>query len=153
MGTSGDPRKQGRVYRSADPRQAGGTVSGPVDDPHANHSVVVHTERAVLLEHATVCVVEESSGAELIAMALAGRTNRSPERTEILYLFSEDGAAAIITELLALAGRAGWREQLLNAVSERIRALGEEGALDQRLTVEDILRTEELDPDDPRWHS
>lgn len=151
MGKPGGSHRKRTILKSGDPRKAGGGIAGPMEDPHARDSVIVNTELAVLMDHVSVSTVETGGDGEAVAMALAGRINRSPERTEILYLFGEDGAAAIITELLALAGRGGWRERLMKAVEERIDSLVAEGNLDARMTVEDVLQAAVPEADDPRW--
>ncbi|ACX71163.1 hypothetical protein pZL12.86 [Streptomyces phage ZL12] len=49
--------------------------------------------------------METRSGGPVLAMLLEGRINKSPDRARNLYLMNEDGAAAIVTELMALANR------------------------------------------------
>lgn len=76
------------------------------------NGVVLSTENAILLEGIVVAQAETMRAGEpagtVLAMTLEGRINKSGgERAEILYLFGTDGAAAIISELLALATRMG----------------------------------------------
>ena len=78
-------KKSGRRI-SGDPRKTGGDIAGP-GGPHDRNSVIVDTTDAVLLDRSDVCLVETSNG------------------TPVLYLLNEDGAAALVTELLALAHR------------------------------------------------
>jgi hypothetical protein len=98
-------RKTGRRI-SGDPRKSGGDIAGP-GGPHDRNSVIVDTTNAVILDAATVTEVETISGQPGLAMLLEGRIARTPERARNLYLMNEDGAAAVVTELLALAHRMG----------------------------------------------
>lgn len=83
-----------------------GAMVGPGED------VVLDTSKAVLLDGLEVCLVGPPRDASseqdvMLAMRLDGRVNRTEDRTSILYLFNEDGAAAIISQLLDLATRIG----------------------------------------------
>ena len=91
---------------SGDPRKTGGDIAGP-GGPHDRNSVIVDTTNAVLLDATTVTEVETLSGAPALAMLLEGRIARTSDRARNLYLMNEDGAAALVTELLALAHRMG----------------------------------------------
>ncbi|MFF3094191.1 hypothetical protein [Streptomyces cyaneofuscatus] len=96
-------RKNGR-RTSGDPRKSGGDIVGP-GGPQDRHGVILDDRTAVLLDHSTVTLVETRSGGPVLAMLLEGRINKSPDRARNLYLMNEDGAAAIVTELMALANR------------------------------------------------
>jgi hypothetical protein len=58
----------------------------------------------VLFSGTDVVLVEPSRDGRpaepVIGMLLSGRINQTSEQTEILYLFDENGAAAIISELV-----------------------------------------------------
>lgn len=73
--------------------------------------VLIDAERAVLLDGLDVCLVNAFAGDEpgrtRLAMRLDGRVNKTTDRASILYILDEDGAAAIVTELVALASRVG----------------------------------------------
>lgn len=151
MGRSGDPRKSGqtysgrtysgRIYSGDSPREAGGGIIGDTDDPYARNSIKIDMQNAILLDAATVSILEQDSdNTEMIAMVLAGRINRKSKRSSILYAFDEDGAAAIITELLALADRAGWGPRLKAAIDERQTRLEAFSPLGRRATVADALK-------------
>jgi hypothetical protein len=43
---------------------------------------------------------------QFVAMFLGGRINRSTDRANVMFIFDSDGVAAIVSELLALYGRA-----------------------------------------------
>lgn len=146
MGRSGDPRKRGLAYGSDDPREAGGGIIGDCDDPYARDSVRIDTRNAVLLDATTVSVLTQANGDEMVAMVLAGRINQKHKRTKILYVFDEDGAAAIITELMALADRAGWGERLRTAIDRRQAVLDALAPLGVRATVEDALKPAQGSP-------
>lgn len=91
---------------SGDPRKTGGDLAGP-GGPHDRNSVIVDTTDAVLLDSSDVCLVETNNGNPVLAMLLEGRVNKTTDRARNLYLLNEDGAAALVTELLALAHRIG----------------------------------------------
>lgn len=91
---------------SGDPRKTGGDIAGP-GGPHDRDSVIVDTTNAVLLDASTVVEVESTANGPVLAMLLEGRINHSTDRARNLYLMNEDGAAALVTELMALAHRMG----------------------------------------------
>lgn len=112
-----------KIYRTSDPRQAGGDIAGP-GGPFDFGQALLDTRHAVLMDTVEVVKLDDTSHDEsFIGMKLEGRINRTPERAAILYFFDLDGAAAIITELLALAGRAGWRDEMHVLLEERLDAL------------------------------
>lgn len=140
MGRSGDPRKRAQAYGSDNPREAGGEIVGDTSDPYARNSVAIYTQNAILLDGATVSIIEQASdNSEMIAMALTGRINRKSKRSSILYVFDEDGAAAIITELSTLAHRAGWGNRLKAAVDRRQATLKAFSPLGPRSDLTDAL--------------
>ncbi|MFC7794630.1 hypothetical protein [Streptomyces cinereoruber] len=98
-------RKRNGRRISGDPRKSGGDIAGP-GGPHDRDSVIVDTTNAVLLDASTVVEVESNSG-PIIGMLLEGRINQTTDRARNLYLMNEDGAAALVTELMALAHRMG----------------------------------------------
>ncbi len=98
-------RKTGR-RTSGDPRKTGGDIAGP-GGPHDRNAVTIDTTDAVLLDHSDVCLMETAGGSVVLAMLLEGRINKTTDRARNLYLLNEDGAAALVTELLALAHRIG----------------------------------------------
>jgi hypothetical protein len=100
------PRKKTGRHISGDPRKSGGDIAGP-GGPHDRNSVIVDTTNAVILDATTVTQVETLTGKPALAMLLEGRIARTSDRARNLYLMNEDGAAALVTELLALAHRMG----------------------------------------------
>jgi len=98
-------KKTGRQI-SGDPRKSGGDIAGP-GGPHDRNSVIVDTTNAVILDATTVTQVETLTGKPALAMMLEGRIARTQDRARNLYLMDEDGAAALISELLALGHRMG----------------------------------------------
>jgi hypothetical protein len=87
----------------------GGTMVDPVGDPYARGNVLLDVRKAVLMDSIDVSLVDTKREGEppRLAMLLAGRINFSQGRARQLYLFDEDGAAAIVSELVALATRIG----------------------------------------------
>ena len=108
-----------------DPRELGGDIVGP-GGPHDEGGVLVDTRRAVMLDDVTVSTVDSNQGS-IIAMLLGGRINKSTDRASVLFLMPLDGAAAIITEFMALSARAGAQDQLMDAVDRRLDRLMEDG--------------------------
>lgn len=98
-------KKTGRRI-SGDPRRTGGDIAGP-GGPHDRNSVIIDTTNAVILDASTVSQVETLNGTPGLAMLLEGRIAQTTDRARNLYLMNEDGAAALVTELMALAHRIG----------------------------------------------
>lgn len=113
--------------RASDPRDLGGSIAGP-GGPHDENAVVIDTERAVILEACEVAVVGGVRHGVLdpkpiTALVLRGRINKTSERVQALYLLNEDGAAGIVTELVGVASRAGWGEEFVERVNERMKKM------------------------------
>jgi hypothetical protein len=88
-----------------DPRDLGGQIAGP-GGAHDFGENVLDTRRAVLMEGVQVCQVDNpSDGRKFIALELEGRINQSKDRARVLYLFDADGAAALVSQLIGMAGR------------------------------------------------
>lgn len=117
---------------STDPRKIRGSIAGP-GGPHDRGAVILDTTNAVLLETCVVSTVdpEGARGQSAIAMVLGGRINRTKDYADVLFLMGTDGPAAIISELIALLGRAGavHAEALLADLTERVAKLRSEGNL------------------------
>lgn len=95
--------------------------------PRGRNDAIVDATDAVLMSEVNVCLVEAGDGRTVIGLELAGRVNMSTSHSELLYLMDEEGVASIISELLALADRAGPDLQ----ASLRRRLLGRLDALEQ----------------------
>jgi hypothetical protein len=92
--------------------------------PHGQGDALVNTEGAVLLEDVTVVVVGTANAfgaGRALAMELGGRVNKSTDRSSTLYLFDEEGAAVIVSELLGLAARIS--PTFLGDLLDRVRRL------------------------------
>lgn len=87
--------------------------------------VLLDTTDAVLLDEVDVCTVDAvrlgGTNGQAIFATLGGKINKKPERASVGFLFPPDGAAALITELLALADRFG--AELLDDVTRRLTEL------------------------------
>lgn len=115
---------------SGDPRKAGGDIAGP-GGPRDRDAVIIDTTDSVLLDATTVSLMETQSDQGVILAALMeGRINQSTERSRVLYLMNGDGAAALITELLALAYRVG--PEFGEALMARVRQLMDDDAVSRR---------------------
>lgn len=117
---------------STDPRDIPGAIEGP-GGPHDQGGVVVDARNALILESVDVSTVDPDRGGRgqsAIAMSLHGRINQTQDRANVLILFGTDGAAAIVTELMALMGRAtGSPVPFINDVQNRLKQLAEDGNL------------------------
>ncbi len=92
--------------------------------PHGRGDALVDTTDAVLLDRVDVVLVGTivlSGAGRAIALELGGRVNKTPRRSSVLYVMDQDGAAAIISELLGLAGRVS--PTFLDDLLTRIRSL------------------------------
>ena len=106
--------------------------------------VLLDTERAVLLDGLEVCLVNVASNAVdatqrreattnvRLAMRLDGRVNKSQDRASVLFLMDEDGAAAVVTEIVALASRIG--PEFAARFQERMETLAREGHMGDQPT-------------------
>lgn len=75
--------------------------------PYGHNDAIVDVTDSVLLEQVGVVAITDPGGPRgyVLALELGGRVNKSAERASHLYLMDEDGAAAIVSELLGLAAR------------------------------------------------
>jgi hypothetical protein len=102
------------------------TITDPFGDPYARGNVIFDVRGAVLMDELDVALLDDASSPRpFLALSLRGRINYGTERSETLYLFDEDGAAAIITQLMGLAMRAGkeWLVALEERIDERMKEL------------------------------
>lgn len=115
---------------TTDPRKIPGSMAGP-GGPHERSGVVLDARNAILLETVDVSTVDPERGGRgqsAVALVLGGRINQTQDRVSVLFLFGSDGAASIVTELIALFGRAtGSPQPFVNDVMDRIKKLGQEG--------------------------
>lgn len=113
----------------ADPRELGGDIIGGT--PQGQGDALVDTTRAVLLDGSSVVqMTNPSDGREIIGLMLEGRLNRQTERARVLFLLEPDGAAAVVSELVALARRGNDKgAEFDRLLADRLQKLHEEGAL------------------------
>jgi hypothetical protein len=80
-------------------------------DPYARGSVVMDARNAVLMDTIDVCLMDadpsDRDADPRLVMLLGGRVNMRDERTQAMFMFGADGAAAVISQLLGLAQRIG----------------------------------------------
>lgn len=121
---------------STDPRDLGGDIAGP-SGPHDRGSVVLDTSKAVLLQDVTVSTIDPERGGRgqlYLALMLAGRINQTPDDARVLFIMNTDGAAAIVTQLLALLARAKEKPGVIGPfiadLRRRLDELDAEGALE-----------------------
>jgi len=115
-----------------DPRRIPGAMAGP-GGPHDVGGVVLDARNAVILDSVDVSTIDPERGARgqhAVALVLGGRINQTKERASVLFLFGTDGAASIVTELIAFYGRwTGSPQPFIEDVQRRLAKLGEEGNL------------------------
>ncbi len=121
---AGDLQKLAQPTGIADPRAMRGGISGP-GGPRDQGAVILDMTDVVLLGHIDVATVDAVRGGELggqaIYLTMSGRINKKPDEVSIGFVFGPDGAAALITELLALADRHG--AELLDDITRRFTDL------------------------------
>jgi hypothetical protein len=92
--------------RGDDPRISAGTGAVVGGSPRGEGDALLDARSAVLLDGMEVVLVDtKSSDPVSMLMELRGRVNYSTDHVRNAYLFGPDGAAAIVTQVLALAGR------------------------------------------------
>lgn len=116
--------------RGDDPRAASseGAVVDVAGDPYARGGAVFDARNAVLLASSEVMLVDTKREDEeplVMMLSMAGRVNYSPDNVEHVYLLGTDGAAALVSEILGLAHRAGgeFRATFLADFNRRMDAL------------------------------
>lgn len=110
--------------RRDDPRLLGGGIYGP-GGSRDRGAVLLDATDIVLLEGVEVCTVDAvrlgATNGQAIYMTLSGRINKKTDQVTVGFMFPPDGAAALVTELLALADRFG--AELLDDLTRRLTAL------------------------------
>lgn len=150
--TSGDLYGLNQPSGNANPLNLGGAISGP-GGPRDHGAVVIDATDSILLDDMMVATMDGFkdgiSQGDMIFMTLGGRVNKKTERAQVGFAFGSDGAAALITELLAVSDRFG--AELLRDVTERLVTLKKEGNIDLRflltaieLAIEEATEDEEL---------
>lgn len=121
---------------SADPRKLKGAIVGP-GGAQDRGGVIVDTSNAVLLSDVTVSTIDRSDGDrgfDYFALMLAGRVNQTKDTAQVLFIMNTDGAAAIVTELLALLARTKQDPevvgQFIEDLRQRLDTLQAEGSFD-----------------------
>ena len=111
----------------SDVRKLGGSMDDH-GDPYSRHATSIDMTDALLLDNTTVCLVEgfrtidETPNSEvLFAVEMRGKINKKDEHARLLVLLNADGAAAIATQLLSCAMRAGKPEIRDEVVASVIR--------------------------------
>lgn len=112
------------MTENSDPRNLGGSISGP-GGPYDEDSVFIDTTNAVLLEACEVAIfgaVRQGvlDDKPICALVMRGRVNKTPDQVQVLFMMNEDGAAALVTQIIGLQSRAGWSEEFLERVRERM---------------------------------
>lgn len=107
----GDLQRLVQPSGQADPRKLGGQMVGG-DSSREVGSVLIDASDSLLLEGLEVCLMGavrdgQLDGEQHIFMTMDGRINRTSDRARVGVVLGSDGAAALISELLALTERAG----------------------------------------------
>lgn len=115
---------------SGDPRKSGGNIAGP-GGPRDENAVVIDPTDAVLLDYTeTALIGVPGQENPILALLLEGRINKTTDRAKNLYLMDEDGAAALVSELVALGYRIS--PEFGDRLIDRIRQLIDAGAVGNR---------------------
>lgn len=112
--------KRRRHQRPTDPRSIPGTMAGP-GGPHERGGVVLDARNAVLMDAIDVSTIDPDKGGRgksALAMVLSGRVNQTQDRASVLFIFGSDGAAGIVTELVALIGRSAGPAAVLQFMTD-----------------------------------
>lgn len=115
------------VSGPTDPRLPGGDIAGP-GGPYDNDGVIVDATKAVLTDNQVSLIKvgrEGEWGEKAMALLLEGRINKTEERAKILFLVGPDGAAALVSEIVAMCGREGstFAAEFQVAFEERMKAM------------------------------
>lgn len=128
---AGDLQKLIQPTGIADPRNLGGSIHS-FGGPRERSAALLDLTDVVLLESMECCTVDNVRRGELqeqaIFLTLKGRINNKTDYVNVGFVFGPDGAAALITELLALADRFG--AELLSDVTTRLTELHQEKNVD-----------------------
>lgn len=123
----------------SDPRRTPGSVSGP-GGAHDVGMVVVDATNVVLMGSVECCLINTVSNGltqqHRVYLLLGGRINHTDEVSRTGFIFDLDGAAAIITQLLALCDRAGPGAML--EITQRLAELHREGNVDLTMLLSAI---------------
>lgn len=115
-----------KVY---DPRNLGGEIYSFGEGVSES---LIDVTNAVHLKSVNVCTVDTMRqgllNEQAIFMVLYGRVNKTKDYVQAGYITGPDGAAALLTELLALADRFG--AELLNDITRRFTELHQEKKVD-----------------------
>jgi len=121
------PEPYGHLYGTeqptgnADPRRLGGSITGP-GGPHDAGAVVLDTTDCVLMSSIEVCQVDgvkDGHGlGRFVYLVAGGRINKTTDQVNVGLMMPWDGAAAIVSELLALADRAGRLDELVDRIGQ-----------------------------------
>jgi hypothetical protein len=118
---------------TTDPRRIPGSITGP-GGPHDHGSVILDARRAILMDDLVVSTVDKEHGSRgqfAVAAAIGGRINQTGDRASVLVILNSDAVAALITELVAVLGRASKTDAraVLDDLVARIEKLDAEGNL------------------------
>lgn len=115
----------GEEMVSTDPPGGGDILTG---EAHGRNDSLLDTRNGLLVDYSTVVAISEDPDDFKVGVLFEGRINQSTERGKQLIFVGEDGIAAIVSELVALLGRAA--HPLRERLFERIEALRAEGLTD-----------------------
>lgn len=114
-----------------DPREtSGASIIG--GDPHGRENAIIDPRNAVLLQETNVAEIavgrDNAWDQRAWFLTLAGRINKTPDQVTVGFIVGTDGIAALLTELLSMADRAG--PELLDDTVRRLTALHQEKNVD-----------------------
>lgn len=106
-----------------DPRKIPGSIAGP-GGPFDEGGVVIDTRNGILVDAVNVAKIDGHPD-NAVAVVIAGRINKSTDRAEVLVLADADGLAAVVSEIIGVAARAGapLAGDFVAALQDRVAAL------------------------------
>lgn len=121
----GDLLKGAQPTGIANPSTLGGSMTGDLGDSRARDAVIIDMTDVVLLEgvHVSTVVVgrQGTLAEEATYLQLSGRVNKTTRQVQVGFMCPTDGVAGIVTELLAIAERAG--AEMLDDITRRLTEL------------------------------
>lgn len=114
-------------YERVDPDELGGSIAGP-GGAYDKNAVVIDTTNAIIpdgMEVAIVGAVRDGVLDEkpIMAVLVRGRINKTKRRAEVMLMLNHDGAAALVSEVVALATRSGWGREFADDLHARLEAM------------------------------
>lgn len=95
----------------ADPRDYNGQVGTAADDPYGRHDAAIGARDILLVSEAYAEPIQTAAAGQMnpgpqLLLTLVGESTQTADPARLQVLCGEDGAAAVVTEIMALLARA-----------------------------------------------